>query len=197
MSKLRLLLADDHSVLRTGLKMLLSSQPDFEVIGEATTGTEAVALTLKLRPDVVVMDIGLPEMSGLEAIRHIKRELPDMKVLVLTAHANEEYLFQVLQAGGSGYLLKKAADSELIEAIHTIQRGQVFLYPEVAQLLVKDYLQRVREGSATERDRFSLLTEREREVLRLVAEGHTAQAIAEKLILSPKTVEAHRAHIMD
>jgi two-component system response regulator NreC len=195
MAPIRLLLVDDHAVLRAGLRLLLNSQPDMEVVGEASNGREALELAQTLHPDIILMDITMPDLNGLEATRLIKKKLPDVKVLILTMHANDEYLFQVLQAGGSGYVLKKAADSELIGAIQAVHRGEAFLYPEVTKMLVQDYLQRVREG--IERQSFAVLTEREREVLKLVAEGYTTQEIADILVLSPKTVETHRAHIMD
>jgi len=195
MAKMRILLADDHAVLRAGLRMLLNAQPDMEVVGEAEDGREAVEKVATLQPDLVLMDIGMPKMNGLEASRQIKKRYPAVQILILTMHANEEYLFQVLQAGGSGYVLKKAADYELIGAIRTVRRGEVFLYPEVTKLLIQDYLQRVREGA--ESDRFEVLTEREREVLKLIAEGHTAQEIADILVVSPKTVQTHRTNIMD
>lgn len=195
---IRILLADDHAVLRAGLRLLLNAEPDMTVVGEAATGEEALEKARELQPDVVVMDISMPGMNGLEATRRLRKQCPDTRVLVLTMHANEEYLFQVLQAGGSGYVLKKAADQELVDAIRAVHRGQTFLYPEVAHLLVRDYLQRVREGTiGPEKARLDVLTEREREVLKYIAEGYTTQEIADKLFLSPKTVETHRAHIMD
>ena len=195
---IQILLADDHAVLRAGLRLLLNAEPDMVVVGEAATGEEALQRAQALKPDVVVMDLTMPGMNGLEATRQLRKLNPETKVLVLTMHANEEYLFQVLQAGGSGYVLKKAADQELVDAIRAVQRGQTFLYPEVAQLLVRDYLQRAREGAAgPEKARLDVLTEREREVLKYIAAGYTTNEIAEHLVLSPKTVETHRAHIMD
>lgn len=192
---IRILLVDDHAVVRAGLRYLLDAQPDMTVIGEAGSGEEALRLIEELQPDIVLMDISMPGMGGLEATRRIKRLFPAVKVLILTMHANEEYLFQVLQAGGSGYVLKKAADTELIGAIHVVYRGEAFLYPEVTTLLVQDYLQRVRDGAET--GSYEVLTDREREVLRLIAEGYTSQEIADLLVVSLKTVETHRAHIMD
>jgi len=192
---IRILLVDDHAVVRAGLRYLLDAQPDMTVIGEAGSGEEALRLIEELQPDIVLMDISMPGMGGLEATRRIKRQFPTVKVLILTMHANEEYLFQVLQAGGSGYVLKKAADTELIGAIHVVHRGEAFLYPEVTTLLVQDYLQRVRDGAET--GSYEVLTDREREVLRLIAEGYTSQEIADLLVVSLKTVETHRAHIMD
>ncbi len=193
--KITLLIVDDHSILRAGLRLLLNRQPNMEVVGEAGTGEEALGKVKELQPNVVLLDITMPGMSGLEAIRALRKICPSCKVLVLTMHANEEYLFQVLQAGGSGYVLKKAADTELIDAIETVAKGGTFLYPEVVTMLVSDYLHRVKREGA--RDALDSLTDREREVLRLVAEGYTSSEIAEKLVLSPKTVDAHRSHIME
>jgi two-component system response regulator NreC len=195
MSKTHVLLADDHAVLRAGLKMLINSQPDMEVVGEASDGATAVQLCEELDPDIVVMDIAMPGVNGLEATRQIRKRRLRTRVLALSMHANEEYLFQLLQAGGSGYVLKKAADVELLDAIRMVARGEIYLYPEVTKYLVRDYLQRLHEGDTNMA--LDTLTEREREVLRLVAEGYTTQEIAQQLVLSPKTVETHRAHIMD
>lgn len=193
--KIRVLLADDHVVLRAGLRMLVGSQPDLEVVGEASDGAEALRLCEELRPEVAVMDIAMPGMNGLEATRQIRKRQTGTRVLALSMHASEEYLFQLLQAGGSGYVLKKAADVELLDAIRMVARGEIYLYPEVTKYLVRDYLQRLHEGDTNVA--LDTLTDREREVLRLVAEGYTTQEIAQQLVLSPKTVETHRAHIMD
>ncbi|MBI2320916.1 MAG: response regulator transcription factor [Chloroflexi bacterium] len=195
MNKIRILLADDHAVLRAGLKMLINSQPDMDVVGEASDGATAVRQSETLEPDVVVMDIAMPGVNGLEATRQIRKRQQRTRVLALSMHANEEYLFQLLQAGGSGYVLKKAADVELLDAIRMVARGEIYLYPEVTKYLVRDYLQRLHEGDTNVA--LDTLTDREREVLRLVAEGYTTQEIAQQLVLSPKTVETHRAHIMD
>ena len=193
--KIRILLADDHTILRAGLKMMLNAQSDMEVVGEAQDGNQDVQEAQRLQPDVVLMDITMPEVSGIEATRQIKRMLPDVKILVLTMHEHDEYVFQALRAGASGYMLKEAADTELITAIHVIKSGQFYLSPTAQSVVVGDYLQRVRTGE--ERDSYSSLTEREREILKLVAEGHTNNQIAERLIISPKTVDTHRTHIMD
>ncbi len=190
----RILLTDDHAVLRAGLRLLINAQPDLEVVGEAGNGDEALALARSLHPDLVVMDIGMPGMNGLEATRRIKRELPDVKVVMLTMHANGEYLFEVIQAGGSGYVLKQTADTELIRAIQEALRGATFLYPSMEDRLLRDYVFHAQRDAR--RRSYQRLTDREREVLQLVAEGLTNQEIAERLILSVKTVETHRAHIM-
>ncbi len=193
--KIRVLLADDHTILRAGLKMMLNAQPDMEVVGEAQDGRQAINEALRHQPDVVLMDITMPDINGIEATRQIKRMLPDVKVLVLTMHENDEYVFQALRAGASGYILKEAADTELITALHVVQTGQFYLSPTAQSIIVGDYLQRVRTGE--EKDSYSTLTEREREILKLVAEGYTNNQIAERLVISPKTVDTHRTHVMD
>lgn len=193
--KMRILLADDHTILRAGLKMMLNAQPDMEVVGEAQDGRQAIQEAQRLQPDVVLMDITMPDMNGIEATKQIKRNLPTARVLILTMHEHDEYVFQALRAGASGYMLKEAADTDLISALHIIQSGQFYLSPAAQSVMVGDYLQRVRTGE--EKDSYSSLTEREREILKLVAEGHTNNQIAERLIISPKTVDTHRTHIMD
>ncbi len=170
---IHILLADDHTILRAGLKMMLNAQPDMEVVGEAHDGHQAIAEAQRLQPDIVLMDITMPDMNGIEATRHIKKVLPEVKVLVLTMHENDEYIFQAL----------------------VIQSGQFYLSPTAQSVMVGDYLQRVRTGE--EKDSYSSLTEREREILKLVAEGYTNNQIAERLVISPKTVDTHRTHVMD
>jgi two-component system response regulator NreC len=193
--KIRILLADDHTILRIGLKMMLNAQPNMEVVGEAQDGHQAIDEAQRLQPDIVLMDITMPEMNGIEATRQIKRLNPNIKILILTMHKQEEYVFLALQAGASGYMLKEATDTELITAIHVIKSGQFYLSPTAQSVVVGDYLQKVRAGE--ERDNYSSLTEREREILKLVAEGYTNNQIAERLVISPKTVDTHRTHIMD
>lgn len=192
---IRVLLADDHTLLRAGIRLLLESQPDLEIIGESEDGQDAVNKTLELKPDIVLMDIAMPGMNGLEATREIKRLRPETHVLTLTMHENEEYFFQVLNAGASGYVLKRAAPTELVAAIRSVSEGGAFLYPTVARKLVDDYLQRVQGGE--EKASYDGLTDREREVLRLIADGLSNQEIAESLCLSTKTVERHRSNIME
>jgi two-component system response regulator NreC len=194
-TKIRVLLADDHTILRAGLRRMLNEQPDIEVVGEASDGRQAVSEALALKPDVVLMDITMPEMNGIEATRQVKRALDSTRVLILTMHENEEYLFQALRTGASGYILKEAADTELISAIRIVNTGRFYMSPSAQTMMVGDYLLRVRSGE--ERDSYSALTEREREILKLVAEGLTNNQIAERLYISPKTVDTHRTHIMD
>ena len=192
-ARLRVLLVDDHAVVREGIRMVLDAQPQIEVVGEADGGEEAVRLVPTLGPDVVVMDVGMPRLGGIEATRRIRRAHPAVQVVILTAHDNEEYLFETLRAGAVGYILKKAAAIELVAAIEAAARGEPYLYPSVARLLVRDYLQRADTGA----DPPETLSEREREVLRLVAEGRTNREIADALFLSIKTVQTHRAHVME
>jgi len=191
--KVRILLADDHAILRSGLKALLSLEPDLEVIGEASNGREAVKLAQQLTPDVIVMDISMPEMDGLQAAEeNHQRGLP-CRIVMLTVHADEDYLFQTLRFGASGYVLKSSADTELIDAIRAAHRGEVFLYPSAVKRLLGEYL---KGGSEGRRDR-DVLTAREREVLKFTAEGYTNNEIAEKLVISPKTVDTYRQRIME
>jgi len=194
MKKIRLLLVDDHAVLRAGLRMLLNAQPDMEVVGEAGEGAEAVERALELKPDVVLMDITMKGMSGLTATRVIKDRLPQTKVLVLTIHEDEEYLRQMLEAGATGYVLKRAADAELAVSIRAVHRGEVFLYPSFTKVLLGDLVQKAEQES--QQDSYELLSQREKEVLHLVALGHTNKEIADQLFLSVKTVETYRARLM-
>lgn len=191
--KIRVLIADDHTIVRSGLRLLLQTEPDIEVIGEALDGREAVALTESLRPDVVLMDIAMPGTSGLEATKQIKSHIPEMCVLVLTMHRSDEYFFEMLKAGASGYVLKGAETSELIGAIRTVARGEVFLYPTMARQLLQDYLSRLKEPDSSGRP---ILTPREKEILHLLAEGYSNNEIAERLVVSPSTVHSHRTNLM-
>lgn len=194
MNKIRILIVDDHVLVREGLRNLLEGQSDIEVVGEATDGNEAVEKVPKLKPDVILMDITMPGMNGLEATRLIKEQSPEVKVLVLTMHESDEYFFKMLSAGASGYFVKGGSSSELISAVRAVNRGDVFLYPTMAKRLLNDYLKRAEAGE--EKESYDGLTNREREVLKLIAEGHTNQEVAELLVLSPTTVQTHRAHIM-
>ncbi|HDY69636.1 MAG TPA: response regulator transcription factor [Actinobacteria bacterium] len=196
MSNIKILLVDDHAILRAGLLRLLSEEDDIEIVGEAGDGREAIQKVQELHPDIVLMDIGMPVMNGMEATKQIKKRDQDVKVLVLTMHDNEEYLFQVLQAGAAGYVLKKAADSDLVNAIHIVNDGDCFLYPSAAKLIIEDYLDKVKQGQEPTTS-YDSLTDREREILTLVAEGYTNREIAETLFISVKTVETHKANIME
>ncbi len=193
--KIRILLVDDHTILRAGLRAILSAEADIEVVDEASDGREVVAKTERLLPDVALMDISMPVMDGLEATRRIHQSHPEVKILVLTIHDNEEYLFQVLEAGGSGYLVKKSADTELISAIRAVHRGEAFLSPLATKMVISRYLHAVGQGE--KKQNYDELTKREKEVLKLIADGYTNQEIADRLIISVKTVETHRAHILE
>lgn len=188
----RVLLADDHAMLRAGLRALLNAEPDMTVVGEAGDGEEAVLRARELRPDVVVMDISMPVKDGLEATAEITDQLPSTRVLVLTMHAEEQYLLKVLEAGGSGYVLKRSADTELMEAIRTVYRGEAYLYPSATRLLLEAYQHGERPQPSGAR-----LSEREEEVLRLTAEGYSNSEIGKQLYLSPKTVDTYRQRIME
>ncbi len=190
-NKIRVLLADDHTVLRAGLRSLISHETDMEVVGEAGDGQESLAKATELEPDVVVMDIAMPKANGLEAISALRRGGVKSKIVVLTMYSEEQYLMQVLRRGGNGYVLKRSADTELMQAIRTVHAGGVFLYPSAARLLVDD-----RASDDGESAGLDLLTEREREVLKLTVEGYTNQEIATRLIISVKTVDTYRSRIM-
>ena len=190
--RIRVLIADDHTIVRSGLRLLLEAEPDIDVVGEALEGREALNLVEKHLPDVVLMDIAMPGMDGLEATRQIKDSWPQVKVLVLTMHRSDEYFFEMLKAGASGYILKGAETSDLIHAVRVVGRGEVFLYPTMAQKLVEDYLNFIQWGEETG----SPLSLREKEILRLLSEGCSTKEIAEKLVISPSTVHSHRSNLM-
>lgn len=192
MPPIRLVLADDHEIVRAGLRMLLESQPDMEIVAEASCGLEAIELARLHEPDVLLMDITMPDMSGIETTRRLKTCCPSVKVLALTIHEEENYLFQMLDAGASGYVPKRAAPDDLLRAIRTVHRGEVFLHSSMASVLVKDFLQR---GGATGGAELSALSAREQQVLRLIAEGLTNKQIGQTLGISPKTVARHRDNI--
>jgi two-component system, NarL family, response regulator NreC len=194
MARIRLLLVDDHEVVRSGLRMLLENQADLKILGEADTGKQALEMVETLNPDVVIMDITLPDISGIEATRRIKEAHPDMAVVALTIHEDQQYFFEMLQAGASGYVPKRAAPDDLITAIRAAHRGETYIYPSLAKLLVGDFLSRSGEGDAKEA--INGLTPRESEVLNLLAEGKTNDEIADLLSISVHTVARHRENLM-
>ena len=195
MKRIHILIAEDHRIVRDGLRMLLQGQPDFEVVAEAENGREAVARAKESRPDVAILDISMPDLSGLDATRLIKVESPQTQVLILTMHESDEYFFRALQAGASGYILKKAATQDLIAATRAVARGEAFLYPSVAKKLIGDYVRRVDPGA--EEGGYATLSDREREVLLLLAEGLSNQEIADRLAITQSTLQTHRAHVLD
>jgi DNA-binding NarL/FixJ family response regulator len=192
--KTRVLLADDHTVVRSGLRMVLDAQPDIEVVAEAGDGAEAVHKALNPDVDLAILDVAMPRMTGLQAVAELSRRRPNLRVLILSMHDNEQYFFEALKAGASGYVLKSAANRDLVEAIRAAMRGEPFLYPAAVRALIRDYLERARHGEATPEDP---LTPREQEVVKLIAEGHTSEEIADILVISKKTVERHRANILE
>lgn len=194
MGVIRVLLADDHRILREGICALIEDQEDMEVIGEAEDGLETVKKVAQLQPDVVVMDIAMPLLNGLEATRQIHRDFPQVNVLILTMHENEEYIRQVLAAGALGYVLKDAAARDLLGAIRTVNQGEAILSPAITRLVIEDYL---RWGDIQPEDTTDGLTPREREILQLIAEGYTNKEIADILTLSVKTVQSHRGNLMN
>jgi two-component system response regulator NreC len=192
---IKVLLAEDHIIVRKGLYALLKKEIDIKVIGEAGDGREAVEMVEKLRPDVVLMDISMPSLNGIEATRRIKKNFPNTKVLILTMHETEEYIFQLLRVGASGYVVKMAAPAELISAIHAVHRGHSFLSPSISKKVINEYRRKADTG--IEADSLEQLTNRERETLQLIAEGNSNREIAEMLFISIKTVETHRTHLMN
>ena len=194
MEKIRVLVVDDHTIVRDGIRALLGLAGDIEVVGEAENGREALDRVRELVPDVVLMDVAMPTMDGLEATRRIHREFPQTKVLALTQYDDREYVFSVVEAGAQGFISKTAASAEVVSGIRAVHRGDSFLSPSVAKLLVEHY----REGATLRKsqDPYGQLTDREREILKLLAEGYTGQEIAEMLVISPKTVEGHKTNLM-
>ncbi len=194
MKKLRILLADDHIVMRTGLRALLERQANLEVVGECENGRETVELAASLRPDVVVMDVGMPLLNGIEATKAIVSKHPTTAVVILSMHADESYVMRALKAGARGYLLKDSAAADLISAIQAISKGKSFFSPKVSRILAEDYIRVLKQKGAV--DSYDLLTDREREILQLLAEGKANKEVATSLNISPYTVETHRSHIL-
>jgi two-component system, NarL family, response regulator NreC len=194
MNTIRILLAEDHTIVRKGLRSLLDGEAGIRVVGEAADGREAVGKVGQLLPDVVVMDIAMPALNGLEATRQIRNRFPKVKVLILTMHADEEYIPQVLQAGASGYVVKQAAPEELVSAVQAVYQGELFLSPSISRTVTQEYARQAEASTGQDHD--DPLTPREREVLQLIAEGQPPRQIAHLLCISTKTVETHRAHLM-
>ena len=190
--KTKILLADDHAVVRRGLRLVLDAEPDLEVAAEAGDGAEAVMLGLKEDVHLAVLDVTMPRLTGIQAARELSHRRPDLRILMLSMHDNEQYFFEALKAGASGYVLKSAADRDLVEACRAAMRGEPFLYPQAVTALIRDYLERGQEGNGGS----ELLTARELEIVKLIAEAHTTKEIADMLVISPKTVERHRANIL-
>jgi len=193
MTTIRVLLVDDHEIVRAGLRMLFRAEKSVEIAGEASSGYEAIDAVDELAPDVVLMDVAMPGMTGIEATRRIKEKHPEVAVLALTMHEDDQYFFEMLNAGASGYVPKRAAPDDLLSAIRVVSQGEVFIYPSLAKLLVNDFLQRAETGPPETRPE---LTPREREVLALIADGLTNREIADALVISVKTVDRHRENIM-
>jgi DNA-binding NarL/FixJ family response regulator len=193
-NKLSIVLADDHTILREGLRALLTADPNFEIVGEASDGREAVRCVEKLGPDLLLMDLSMPRMSGMDAIREIKKRYPETKIIALTVHKTEEYLLTTLKAGADGFVLKDATHDELLMAINNVMSGKSYLSPGVSEKIIEGYLQG--KKSTQSLSSWESLSQREREVLKLIAEGYKNKEIAEDLCISLKTVEKHRANLM-
>jgi two-component system, NarL family, response regulator NreC len=194
MARLRILLADDHTIVRQGLRKILEAQPEWTVVAEASDGRDTVRLAIELQPDVVILDIGMPLLTGIAATRQIVRRLPAVGVVILSMHSDETYILQALQAGARAYLLKDSADTDLIRGVTAAAAGKSFFSPVVARVMLDDYLRHLSHKGIV--DRFDSLSEREREVFQLIAEGHSNKEIADLLSVSPSTVDTHRTHIL-
>ena len=194
MAKLRILLGDDHTIVRNGLRKILQERPEWEIVGDASTGRDAVRIGLETKPDVAILDISMPMLNGIEAARQLLRRLPDLRVLILSMHVTEAYIIQALKAGAKGYLLKDSADTELIRAVAAVGAGKSYFSPAVSKVMLDDYVRHLNEQGIE--DRYDTLSEREREILQLIAEGHSNKEVAGLLFVSPATIETHRAHIL-
>jgi two-component system response regulator NreC len=195
MKKIRVLLAEDHTIVRQGIAALLGAESDMEVVGEASNGLEAIELAKKLSPEVILMDIGMRQLNGLEATREIKRLFPSMKILVLTMYENEEWIFQILKAGASGYLIKDSAMTDLTSALRAVYQGDSYLSPSISKMVIEEYIRKAESGEKKGVE--DLLSGREREILQMIAEGNSVPQISSLLCISKKTVEAHKTHIME
>lgn len=195
MSQIRIVLADDHTIIRSGLRLLLEQQPDFKVVAEASDGRQAVQLVSKHHPNVVILDIGMPELNGIEATRQIVAQDPHPDVVILSMHSDESYVLRALKAGARAYILKNAAEADLIRAVQAVSEGKSFFSPVISKMLLEDYVRQVREKEVE--DSYDLLTPREREILQLIAEGKTNKEMATILGLSPHTIETHRGNILE
>jgi DNA-binding NarL/FixJ family response regulator len=195
MGRIRILLADDHTIVRQGLRKVLEERPEWEVVAEAGDGREAVRLAEQYRPDIAIVDVAMPLLNGIEATRQITRRMPETRVLVLSMHADEAYVTQILQAGATGYLLKDSADVDLVKAVEEAASGRAFFSPAIARVMLDDYRRQQTDRGVG--DRYDILSEREREVFQLIAEAKANKEIAAVLNVSPSTVETHRAHIME
>jgi two-component system, NarL family, response regulator NreC len=192
---IRILLADDHTVMRRGLRFLLESQPEFKVVAEASDGREAVEKAESANPQVAVLDVAMPNLSGIEAAQRIAAQMPNIAIVILSMHSDEGYVLRALKAGARGYLLKDAAESDLIEAIKAVSQGKTFFSSEISKMLVEDYIREIRTRGVE--DSYELLTSREREILQLLVEGNSNKDIANRLNVSPHTVETHRRNLQD
>ncbi|QFZ18832.1 response regulator [Saccharothrix syringae] len=192
-AKTRVLLADDHALVRRGVRLILDGEPDLTVVAEAGDGAEAVEKARSERPDLAILDIAMPRLTGLQAARELSRLQPDLRILILTMYDNEQYFFEALKAGASGYVLKSVADRDLVAACRACMRGEPFLYPGAVTALIRNYLDRVRDGADLPA---RAITDREEQILKLVAEGHSSKDIAGLLVISVKTVERHRANLL-
>lgn len=193
MAETRIMLADDHALVRRGVRLILDNEPDLTVVGEASDGAEAIEMARELEPDLAILDIAMPRLTGLQAARELSRLQPDLRILILTMYDNEQFFFESLRVGASGYVLKSVADRDLVEACRAAMRGEPFLYPGAVTALIRSYLERAAAGEAIPA---RAITDREEEILKLVAEGHSSQQIAQLLYISVKTVERHRANLL-